>query len=133
MGLIPRVSVAAIEIMPINNYMNSTDVMTMLSDLEPCQPTDDLEFHKSSGTDKLLNIFGIPVTIEIDEGAIIVTDDEIHMYGIGNTLQEAIDDYKLCIALYLEELEESEERLGANLKQHLHYLRNLRDRIAHPK
>ncbi|MHA2068999.1 MAG: hypothetical protein ACXABY_31945 [Candidatus Thorarchaeota archaeon] len=65
------------------------------------------------------------VTIEIDENAIIVTDYIVHMYGVGNTVQEAIEDYKISTKAYLEELQKDEDRLSSNLKQHLYYLHRI--------
>ena len=88
-------------------------------------PVNDLEIPESSGTCKFLNIFGIPVTVENDEDAIVVTDYIVHMYGAGNSIQEGIEDYKTSIKAYFEELQEDEARLGSNLTQHLCYLRNI--------
>ena len=77
------------------------------------------------GTDQPCR-FGIPVVIEVDEDAIVVTDYIIHMYGVGNTVQEAIEDYKISIKAYREELLEDEDRLSSYLKQHLYYLRKFK-------
>ena len=86
---------------------------------------NDLEIPESSGTDRILNIFGIPVSIESDEDTIVVTDYIVHMYGAGNSIKEAIEDYKTSIKAYFEELQKDEDRLGSNLTQHLCYLRNI--------
>ena len=83
-----------------------------------------LEIPPPSRTDEL-NIFGIPVTIEIDEGSITVTDYIVHMYGVGNSIEEAVEDYKISIKAYFEELQKEEGTLGDNLKQHLCYLQNI--------
>jgi len=83
-----------------------------------------LEIPPPSRTDEL-NIFGIPVTIEIDEGSIAVTDYIVHMYGVGNSIKEAVEDYKTSIKAYFEELQEEEDTLGDNLTQHLCYLRSI--------
>ena len=68
------------------------------------------------------SIFGIPVTIEFDE-YYVVSDSEINMSGVGDTIAEAEEDYKSVILSYLEDLEENESRLGEHLKGHLYYLR----------
>lgn len=86
---------------------------------------NDLEIPESSGTDGILNIFGIPVSIESDENTIVVTDYIVNMYGAGNSIQEAVEDYKISIKAYFEELQEDGERLGSSLTQHLCYLRNI--------
>ena len=83
-----------------------------------------LEIPPPSRTDEL-NIFGIPVTIEIDEDSIVVTDYIVHMYGVGNSIKEAVEDYKISIKAYFEELQKEEDTLGDNLTQHLCYLRNI--------
>ncbi len=88
-----------------------------------------LEIPQPSRTDEL-NIFGIPVTIEIDEGSIVVTDYIVHMYGVGTSIKEAVEDYKISIKAYFEELQKEEDMLGDNLTQHLCYLRNIFTSIA---
>lgn len=71
-----------------------------------------------------LTVLGIPVTIDTDSDLFTVTDYEINMYGVGSTLQEAIEDYKGFVQAYFEDLKANEDRLGDNLKQHLCYLRS---------
>lgn len=72
-----------------------------------------------------MEIYGIPVIIEYDEdGTIIITDDIINMYGVGDTITEAIKDYKDTIKEYYKDLKENEGMLGHNLRQHLEYLRD---------
>jgi len=67
-------------------------------------------------------IFGIPVTIEYDEYYTII-DSEINMFGVGDTIASAKEDYKSVVLSYLEGLEENESKLADNLKEHLYYLR----------
>ncbi len=106
--------------------MNSTSATSApFSGLQFLQPAGDLEAPPLSGTDRLRNIFGIPVAIENDRDEIVVTDYIVHMYGVGNSIQEAIDDYKISIKAYFEELQEDENRLGSDLTRHLCYLRNI--------
>ncbi len=123
MGRVQR-SCAAAEIIPIDNYAVSTAVMSAIPYIHPLHLAMNLGIPQLSGTDKFLHIFGIPVTIGIDENEIVVTDYIVHMYGVGNDEQEAIEDYKISIKAYLEELQEDEDRLGSNLQQHLYYLRS---------
>ncbi|MEK7400357.1 MAG: hypothetical protein AAB116_25710 [Candidatus Poribacteria bacterium] len=68
------------------------------------------------------SIFGIPVTIEFDE-YYVISDNEINMYGVGDTIAEAEEDYKSVVLSYLEDLEENESKLGEHLKGHLYYIR----------
>ncbi len=86
-------------------------------------PNYTIELSQPSETDSSLSIFGIPVSIEKDENNIVVTDYIIHMYGVGNDIQSAIEDYKISIKAYFEELEEEESNLGDNLRNQLCYLR----------
>ncbi len=124
MGLVQKASTAATATIPIDLFMNSTGNTRLFPNLHIQKATNNLEITQPSGTNRLLNIFGIPVTIQTDEDAIIITDDIVYMYGVGNTPQEAIEDYKISIKAYFEELQENEDRLGNNLKQHLYYLHN---------
>lgn len=125
MELARRPSAAAIEEIPINVYMSSTCITELPLDLHPPQLVNELTIPQLFATDRHLNIFGIPVEIEVDEDAIIVTDYIVNMYGVGNSMQEAIEDYKISIKAYFKELEENEEKLANNLMQHLHYLRHI--------
>jgi len=64
----------------------------------------------------------IPVTIEYD-GYFVISDNEINMYGVGDTVVEAEEDYKSIVLSYFEDLEENEYKLDGHLKGHLDYLR----------
>ena len=71
-------------------------------------------------------IFGIPVIIEYDEdNTIIITDDIINMYGVGDTITEAIKDYKSVVLSYFDDLKLNEKKLGQPLKTHLNYLKDM--------
>ena len=76
-----------------------------------------------NSNDEYPNILGIPVIIEKDGDIFIITDHEINMYGVGNTEEEAAEDYKSVVVEYFESLSASEKVLGENLKRHLYYLR----------
>lgn len=69
------------------------------------------------------HIFGIPVVIEREDDSFTIVDYEINMYGVGDTLVEAEEDYKSVVLSYLEDLEINESKLGEYLKGHLYYLR----------
>ena len=125
MELTQRPSGAAIERIPIDAHMSSTCITELSLDLHPPQLVNDLTIPQPLGTDRYLNIFGIPVQIEVDEDAIIVSDYIVNMYGVGNSIQEAIEDYKISIKAYFKELEENEDKLASNLMQHLCYLRHI--------
>lgn len=66
-----------------------------------------------------------PVTVLEDDGTIVVTDYVINMYGVGDTKQEAIDDYNSVVKEYLTILEADAGRLGSHLKKHLAILRTV--------
>lgn len=74
----------------------------------------------------MLNIFGIPIEIELDEVDVFaVTDYVVNMYGVGDTISQAVTEYCDVIKEYFEKLQEDEDTLGKNLTSHLHYLRSL--------
>lgn len=64
-------------------------------------------------------ILNIPVTVEDDDG-FVVSDDIVNMYGAGDTLAEAKQDYKDNVLIYHEWLQVG--RLGPGLEKHLEYL-----------
>jgi hypothetical protein len=74
-------------------------------------------------TDSHREIFGIPVITEKDEDQFIIMDDEINMYGVGDSIDEAIEDYKDVVEEYFQMLDSKHENLGPRLKEHWHYLR----------
>jgi len=69
-------------------------------------------------------VLGIPVTIERDNDLFTVTDYEINMYGVGSTIEDAIEDYKDFVKSYFEDLKANEDKLGENLRWDLCYLRS---------
>ena len=77
----------------------------------------------SSATSDLREVFGIPVTVERDGDQFLVTDYEINMYGVGDTVESAVEDYKSVVLEYFEILEERADRLNKHLMRHLRYLR----------
>jgi hypothetical protein len=120
----PEPSVAVIGSLSVSSYITSTGIIGLyLEQLSP-QPGNNLEIRQSTGTRALQNVFGIPVEIEIHEDVVLVTDCKINMYGVGDSIDEAIEDYKASIKAYFEELQEHEKRLGSNLKYHLYFLRS---------
>lgn len=127
MGLVAirEPSVAAIGSIIISSYTTSTGIIKLPFKPSSSQPACNLEIPPSTGTGKFQNIFGIPAVIEIHEDAIVVTDNIVYMYGVGNSIQEAIEDYKISIKAYFEELQENEDNLSSNLEKHLYYLRNI--------
>jgi predicted RNase H-like HicB family nuclease len=60
--------------------------------------------------------------MEFDE-YYVISDNEINMYGVGDTIAEAEEDYKSVVLSYLEDLEENESKLDERLKGHLYYIR----------
>lgn len=68
-------------------------------------------------------LYGIPIQIEEDKDGFIVSDDIINMYGIGDTIENAIEDYKSTIIEYYDFLVAEEVNLAKHLKEHLDYLK----------
>ena len=51
-----------------------------------------------------------------------VTDEVIPLYGVGDTPQEAMDDYRSVVVEYYESLEEDCAKLGTSLQKQLEVL-----------
>ncbi len=76
----------------------------------------------------LKTVFGIPVEtkwISVERAIKVVTieDTIFNMCGEGDTVEEAIEDYKLSLQLYFQELIEDEDNLTECKAHHLCYLR----------
>ncbi len=69
------------------------------------------------------SILGIPVVVQRDGDQVVVMDYMIHMYGVDDSLESAVADYKSVVWEYYQSLTESESILGNHLKEHLAYLR----------
>ncbi len=59
------------------------------------------------------------------ENHYMVTDECIHLYGVGHTPQEAMDDYRSVVISYYENLEEEADELDAPLKHQLEILKQI--------
>ena len=68
-------------------------------------------------------IFGIPVVVEQEGNLFAITDYEINMYGVGNSIEDAEEDYESVVMSYLEDLNANEDQLSEQLKKHLYFLR----------
>ena len=64
-------------------------------------------------------------TVGRSEGQFLVTDEEIPLYGVGSTPEEAMADYRSVVVEYYESLEEDAEELGHSLRKQLHLLRQV--------
>jgi len=84
---------------------------------------DGIQIQKSLPVIRDHIIFGIPVAIEQEGNLFTVTDYEINMYGVGNSVKEAEEDYKSVVMSYLEDLNANEDQLSEQLKKHLYFLR----------
>jgi len=69
----------------------------------------------------------ITVTVELDRDTheYIISDDQIDMYGIGESLTDALYDYQISIVEYFELLMRDEEKLEGRLKRHFDYLKRI--------
>jgi len=75
--------------------------------------------------DKLSDIYtlcDIPIQVEEDGDGFIVSDDIINMYGIGDAIEDAVEDYRSSIIEYYDFLVSEEMNLAEHLKKHLDYL-----------
>ena len=92
--------------------------------------TVELEVSPTTTTDSHKEIFGIPVIIERDEDQFVIMDDEINMYGVGDSIDEAIEDYKDAVTEYFQMLNSKQDKLGPRLEKHWHYLRTKTDHFG---
>jgi len=73
-------------------------------------------------TDARREIFGIPVIIEKAEDQFVIMDDEIAMYGVGDTIEIAMEDYRNVVKEYFQMLNSKQGKLGPHLEKHWRYL-----------
>jgi hypothetical protein len=69
-----------------------------------------------------------PIVLEVERGEggeFIVSNRQLHNYGAGGSLQEAIDDYQSMLVDLYRELTDSEVILSRHLRERLDYLRTL--------
>ncbi len=73
----------------------------------------------------LSEVQGIPVTIRFTGERYFVSDDLFNLYGEGNTLETARQDYRIAVQEYRADLEAHADRLAPYLAEHLTQLRRL--------
>lgn len=73
----------------------------------------------------LSEVQGIPVTIRFSGEAYFVSDDRFNLYGEGNTLEAARQDYRVAVQEYRDDLEAHAGHLAPYLAEHLAQLRAL--------
>jgi len=64
-------------------------------------------------------------TVDRDGDDYLITDEVIPMYGVGPTVEEAMDDYRSALVEYYDSLEEDADRLSEHLQEHLRLLRKV--------
>jgi hypothetical protein len=65
----------------------------------------------------------IPILVETLGDKVVVSDEQVNMYGTGPTLNQALLDYRDSLLEYFEWLTAHEQTLAAHLKEHLAWLR----------
>jgi len=70
-------------------------------------------------------VHGIPVLVRFDGERYFVSDDILDLYGVGKTLDEAREDYRVAVQDYYDDLLVSSDRLAGHLQEHLDFLRQL--------
>ncbi len=73
-----------------------------------------------------MEVFGIVVYVDWDGTDYVVSDEIIHMYGIGESLAGAVQDYKETVHEYYYLLKGDSITLGNYLKGQLDYLQEKR-------
>jgi hypothetical protein len=65
----------------------------------------------------------IPVLIETLGDKVVVSDEQVNMYGTGPTLNKALLDYRSSLLEYFGWLTAHEQTLAGHLREHLAWLR----------
>ncbi len=73
----------------------------------------------------LSEVQGIPVTIRFTGQGYFISDDVFNLYGEGDTLEAARQDYRITVQEYRADLEAHADRLAPYLAEHLAQLRAL--------
>ncbi len=73
----------------------------------------------------LSEVQGIPVTIRFTGQGYFISDDVFNLYGEGDTLEAARQDYRITVQEYRADLEAHADRLVPYLAEHLAQLRAL--------
>jgi hypothetical protein len=55
----------------------------------------------------------------------LIYDSYLNLYGIGNNIQEAINEFVSMLIDLFEELSDDEKNLSENLKDHYNYLKSI--------
>jgi prevent-host-death family protein len=74
-------------------------------------------------------IHGIPVRIRLETNRVFVSDDQLDLYGVGDTLEEAKQDYWLAVQDYYADLSQHAEHLAEHMEEHLRFLRPIFDAV----
>jgi len=70
-------------------------------------------------------IHGIPVRVRFDGERFFVSDDIVDLYGVGDTLDEARQDYWLAVQDAYADLSANAEHLARHLQKQLAFLRQV--------
>ncbi len=65
----------------------------------------------------------ISVVVEFHRDKVIVSDEQVDMYGCGPTLNDALADYRQSLVQYFDWLQANEATLASHLRDHLEWLR----------
>ena len=68
---------------------------------------------------------GIPVRIRFDGEQYFVSDDVLDLYGVGDTPEEAQQDYDVAMSDYYADLSANADHLAGHLQEHLVVLRRI--------
>lgn len=69
----------------------------------------------------------IQVSVNFSSDQFIISEDKFYNYGTGETLLEAVEEFKETLAASLESLTIEEPKLGEHLQDELSYLRSIID------
>ncbi len=99
------------------------------------QPKKEISLPTNSQSLYLLNqienpryylLRNILLDIEIDEnGEVVASDSRLNVYGVGETVEQAINEFSSMLVDLFDELEDSKDVLSYHLRQQLDYLRTI--------
>ena len=100
--------------------------MSVSEEREPTQPILVRRLHKlESEKYALRKVLFIQLHKTKDEESFVAKVPSLEMFGMGDTEDEAIEDFQFSLIEDYEILAEEEDKLGNDLRKHLHYLRTV--------
>jgi hypothetical protein len=68
---------------------------------------------------------GVVLNVEMDSDDIVVYESNLNLYGVGNSVSDAVNEFVSMLVDIFEELVETEDILSYQLRKQLDYLRSI--------